>query len=140
MKWERRHPFTVDERGIPTNVIEMQMGADHCIDLVGSNARSDQTVEPIGLESTHSFHHALLVIPVAHVDEDGLLRCANNPCMDAHERSARRRFDELSSGLSPDVVDDPRIPRWQQHPRWKGRAVALLVSLNRDLADGQVDG
>lgn len=78
--------FDADFSGIPQSVrcrvvsmVEVKMGAHHCVNIVRLHAGCHQPVEPVGVEHCHVLDGPLLVVAVAGVDEDRLLRGADHP-------------------------------------------------------------
>ncbi|GCC48700.1 hypothetical protein chiPu_0032795, partial [Chiloscyllium punctatum] len=71
---EGRHPASVAQRGVPAGVVDMQMGAEHVVDLLIGDAEREQLVAPALLARKVERRRVPLVLAGAGVDQDGVAR------------------------------------------------------------------
>src|SRR6516165_1292510 len=88
---ERRRPSAVDEARVPTDVVGMEMRAQHIVDVFGSETGGGETREigPI-FPMIAQLVRAFLVVPRASIDKDGSALALNN--------NAVKGEDELAAG------------------------------------------
>ncbi len=87
---EGRHPFAVLEPGVPADMIDMQVGAHHHVDLVGLDAGCLQPLEILGLhQMPFGPMRARLVVADAGIDQDALAPHGQKPAMDAELQRIR---------------------------------------------------
>ena len=91
---ERRHPSAVEQARVPTDVIGMEMRAQHVVDVFGCETGGGEIREigPI-FPMIAQLVRAFLVVPRASVDKDGRAPGLNN--------NAVKGEDELPGGLVP---------------------------------------
>ena len=69
---ERRHPPAVDQLGVPPDVVEVQVRAQHDIDGFAWRARGREIVEEGGLQRLHVLVGQVAIVAETRVDEDHL--------------------------------------------------------------------
>ena len=87
-----RHPLAVLQPGVPADVIDVQVGAHHEVDLLGLDAGGAQPLEILGVQHVEARHaRPRLVVAAARVDQDRVLARAQQPGMDrGHQPAALR--------------------------------------------------
>src|SRR5579871_6463568 len=68
---EGRHPAAIAQRRVPAAMIDMEMRAEHVIDLVESDPEREQLVAPALLAGEIERRRMSLVLAGTGVDEDG---------------------------------------------------------------------
>ena len=89
---EGRHPLAVLQPRVPADMVDVQMGAHHEVDLLGLDARLAQTLEILGVQHVEARHaRPGLVVAAAGIDQDRVLARAQQPGMDrGHQPAAFR--------------------------------------------------
>ena len=87
-----RHPLAVLQPRVPADMVDVQMGAHHEVDLLGLDARLAQTLEILGVQHVEARHaRPRLVVAAAGIDQDRVLARAQQPGMDrGHQPAALR--------------------------------------------------
>ena len=86
---DRRHPPSVDQHGVPADMVHVQMGAQHGIDRLPRISGGREIVQERppavipGLDAT-----VLLVVAEAGIDDDAPRRCLHHEAVDAHAQPA----------------------------------------------------
>ena len=89
-----RHPFAVDLLGIPTDMIDMQMGADHGVDGIRVVAEFFQVVDEGALHVGPRFECEILVVTDAGIDHHLAVRSLDDHHLDVEDEFAVGR-DEM---------------------------------------------
>ena len=129
-----RHPAPVLQAGVPADMVGVQMGAEHEVDLFGMYAGRSKTFQVRGfLAVPHRPQGALLVVADAAVDQNRLPCGAQQKAVETHHHQARV-VDEV--GLQPALrLQDLRVESGQQEVHGRKRALGLHHPRNRDVAD-----
>lgn len=135
---KRRYPPSVDQLGVPADVVGMKMRAHDEVDLVGVSARSGKAFQPGLIAHVKArVGGSCFVIANARVDEDLVVRRGDQPAVNA-------RTQAVSGGVVK-MRHDPLALRFQHFGlhRWKhagtGEAGAVVILDTSDfyVADAQ---
>ena len=81
--WECRDPATINEPGVPTNVIRVQMRTQDVVDLFWPNTGAREAGEiRIAVHVIAGFLWAMLVVSPASIDKDYQLAGANDKAVE----------------------------------------------------------
>ena len=84
-----RDPFTVDEPGVPANMIHMQVGTEDKIDILWGDASGSEMTKPGRLHAVPvPIRHALFIIADTAIDQDIVMRCLDQPRVHAGNDTA----------------------------------------------------
>ena len=92
---ERRHPGSVGQLGVPSDVVGVQVGVDDDVDVGGVDLGSAQRAEEVGLQPGKSWHLGTFAV-VAHtgVHDDGQPVDLNHPALHHHPPPQGVRIQE----------------------------------------------
>lgn len=77
---EGRHPLTVDQPGVPADVVTVHVGAHHEVDVVRVHPGGGEVVQEVGAQHVERrVAGPLLVVADAGVDQDGAALAAQHP-------------------------------------------------------------
>ena len=86
---ECRHEAAIDQARVPADVIPVQVGAHHVVDLLGFDAGCRQIRDVVGLDHVEGgATGARLVVAAAGVDQDRVPRRAQDEGMKTHQQVA----------------------------------------------------
>src|SRR6185312_13055279 len=86
---KRRHPFAADEFGVPADMVDMQMRAQHDVDGIRRKARGGELFQERIVAVVPGRHvAALLVVAEPGVDHDTMLRRLHDQGVDRHFQPA----------------------------------------------------
>src|SRR5215831_15729449 len=82
-------PSVVDKAGVPADMVDVEMGAEHDIDALGWKAglRHDVEIRTVALIPGR-YAAALLVVAKPRIDHDAMLQCLHHQRMDRHFQPA----------------------------------------------------
>ena len=133
---ERRQPPAVDQTGVPADVVDVQVGADHLGDRFRRVARCGQVRKERQLQVVPVGAVAHLVVADAGVDRDAVIADVDHEALDAHQEVAVVA-DEVGTepagglGAGEHVVLAEAL---EQEPR-RRRSLALGNGRDRRVAD-----
>ena len=97
---EGRDPAAVLEFRVPTDMVDMQVGAHHEVDAFRRHAHRDHIFEEWAVLHMPGFGVGpMLMIADAGIDEDRMLGRLDNIAVQAHQKSAAVRVDKM--GIEP---------------------------------------
>jgi hypothetical protein len=132
---EGRHPLAVLEPRVPADVIDVQMGAHHHVDLVGFDAGR---LQPRQVGSLHQVPlgpmRPGLVVANAGVDQDTFAADGQKPAMDAELQGARRLVVVIGQQPVAMFLHHGGLPVREEHLCVEVGLVGLLDALHRGRA------
>ena len=133
---EGRHPLAVLEPGVPADVVDMQMGAHHHVDLVGLDAGR---LQPRQVGRLHQMPFGPvrpgLVVADAGVDQDALAADRQQPAMDAELQEARRLVVVVGQQPVAMLLHHGGLPVREEHLGVEVGLVGFLDALHRGGAE-----
>ena len=99
------YPLAVDQPCIPTDMIEVQMRAEHEVDVIGSEARVLQVFEKVARHVRKDVELALAIGADTGVEHDAVLRRAHDEALEGDDHLAFRRREMR---LQPGVLEHGR--------------------------------
>ncbi len=83
---EGGHPLAVPLDGVPADVVGVQMGVDHHVDVLGPHTGGREQVEEVAVPLVEeAVVRALPTVPDAGVDQDGAAPVADHPALQGAE-------------------------------------------------------
>jgi hypothetical protein len=133
---EGRHPLAVLEFGVPADMIDMQVGAHHHVDLVGLDARCLQPLEVLRLHQMPlGPMRARLVVADAGVDQDALAAHRQKPAMDAELQRIRGLLVVVGHQPVAVMLHHLGLPVGEEHLGVEVGLVGFLDALHRGSAE-----
>ena len=91
---KRRHPLAVDEHRVEPDVVEVQMGTRHHVDIVDRETGRREIVQELIAQMRHGIEARDGSVPEARVDDDGLAHGLHHQRVD-RERQRAVLVDEV---------------------------------------------
>jgi len=132
-----RHPAAVAQHGVPAGMVDVQMGAEHVIDVFEAQARGTETVEPRLFRKIHRRRIAL-VLTGAGVDQDGVLGRAHHIGLIGDDHLAGHRVEYFLVERREMAPADFGIVGREHLLRLPPRPVAFDDAGDGDVADGEL--
>ena len=129
-----RHPPSVAQHRVPAAMVDMQMRAEHIIDVLEAQARGRETVEPGLFRKVHRRRIAF-VLAGACIDEHRVPGRTHDIGLIGDDHFARRRIEDLGVKLREMAFTDNRVVGGEHLLRRPPRPVALDDADNGDVAN-----
>lgn len=135
---EGRHPGTVDLTGVPSDVVGVQMGEDHQIDVLGGEPDVREACEVVRTELVPGGVGPRLAVADPGVDEDAQTVHDQREAVTVEVQDAVRVREV---GAQPVVFGDHAGGGGREQPRsGRGRQGHLVDPVDGDVPDGPVGG
>ena len=108
-------PAAIEQLGVPADVIDMQMGAEHVVHIFRLHAGCGEALQIGGVEHVEAVRaRAVFAVAAAGIDQDGVVLGFDHPGMDGGDEAAA--FGLVVVRRQPAAVfgEDGRVPIRQQ--------------------------
>ena len=135
---KRRHPAPVAQRGIPAGMVDVQMGAEHVIDLLVGDAEREQLVAPALLAGKVERRRMALVLAGAGIDQDGVARRADDKGLVGDHHQAQRGVEHLRLHAGQMMLEDGIVIGREEILRPPPRSLPFDHRVDGDVADPEL--
>jgi hypothetical protein len=134
---EGRPPCAIDVHRVPTDVVDVQMGAEDEVNRFGRNARRAQPIEPAcarTLAPDREFR-AILVLADAGVDEDRAPVEFQSKALDRAAQAIAGEINEVGRDRIAAPFDRHKIESWQKRAQRQRKIVVIDDDSDLNIAD-----